>query len=122
MISRLGAGGMGVVYVAEDTRLGRRAALKFLRRDLSLDEDAKARFIREARAVAALDHPNICTLDGIDHTAEQQMFLAMVYYQGETLKQRLSRGRLLRASASTSPVRSAVGWRQPTPPASFIGT
>ena len=94
VISRLGAGGMGVVYVAEDTRLGRRAALKFLRRDLSLDEDAKARFIREARAVAALDHPNICTLYGIDHTAEQQMFLAMAYYQGETLKQRLSRGRL----------------------------
>jgi serine/threonine-protein kinase len=94
VVSRLGAGGMGVVYVAEDTRLGRRAALKFLRRDLSLDEDAKARFIREARAVAALDHPNICTLYGVDYTADQQMFLAMAYYQGETLKQRLAHGRL----------------------------
>jgi serine/threonine protein kinase/tetratricopeptide (TPR) repeat protein len=94
VMSRLGSGGMGVVYVAEDTRLGRRAALKFLRRDLSVDEDAKARFIREARAVAALDHPNICTLYGIDHTSDQQMFLAMAYYQGETLKQRLANGRL----------------------------
>ena len=94
VIDRLGAGGMGVVYVAEDTRLGRRAALKFLRRDHSYDEEAKSRFFREARAIAALDHPNICTLYGIDHTTEQQMFLAMAYYPGETLRQRLARGRL----------------------------
>jgi serine/threonine-protein kinase len=94
VIDRLGAGGKGVVYVAEDTRLGRRAALKFLRRDRSVGEEAKARFTREARAVAALDHPNICTLYGIDHTDDQQMFLAMAFYQGETLKQRIARGRL----------------------------
>jgi len=94
VLDRLGAGGMGVVYLAEDTRLERRVALKFLRPDRSVGEEAKARFIREARAVAALDHPNICTLYGIDHTDNQQMFLAMAFYQGETLKQRLERGRL----------------------------
>jgi serine/threonine-protein kinase len=94
IIDRLGAGGMGVVYVAEDSRLGRRAALKFLRRDAHTGDDARARFVREARAVAALEHPNICTLYGIDYTADGQMFLAMAYYQGETLKGRLARGRL----------------------------
>jgi serine/threonine protein kinase/tetratricopeptide (TPR) repeat protein len=94
VLDHLGAGGMGVVYLAEDTRLERRVALKFLRPDRSVGDESKTRFIREARAVAALDHPNICTLYGIDHTDDHQMFLAMAFYQGETLKQRIARGRL----------------------------
>lgn len=92
VISRLGAGGMGVVYLAEDTRLGRRVALKFLHTDRSVGDESE-RFVREARAIASLDHPNICTLYGIHHTTDRHMFLAMAYYEGETLKQRLARGR-----------------------------
>jgi pSer/pThr/pTyr-binding forkhead associated (FHA) protein/anti-anti-sigma regulatory factor len=88
----LGEGGMGVVYLAEDERLQRPAALKFLRPELVLDESAKTRFIREARAGAALDHPNICPLYGIEETADGGLFLAMRFYDGETLKHRLGHG------------------------------
>lgn len=94
ILERLGAGGMGVVYLAEDLRLGRRTALKFLKEELVSDKAAKARLFREARAGAALDHPNICTLYGMEETESGQTFLAMAYYDGETLKQRLTRGPL----------------------------
>jgi len=94
VVKRLGAGGMGVVYLGEDLRLGRQAALKFLTPSLLLDEAARARFAREARAVAILDHPNICTLYGIEETPSGQLFLAMAHYEGETLKQRIARGPL----------------------------
>jgi serine/threonine-protein kinase len=91
VINRLGEGGMGVVYLADDVRLGRRAALKFLRPEFLFDEQAKARFMREARAIAALDHPNICTLYGIEEIGPH-LFLAMAFYNGETLGERLKRG------------------------------
>ena len=90
----LGRGGMGVVYRAEDTRLSRTIALKFLPPDLTRDEDAKQRFMQEARAASALDHPNICTIYEIDESADGQMFLAMACYEGETLKKRIERGPL----------------------------
>jgi hypothetical protein len=99
LLRLLGHGGMGVVYLAEDVRLGRRAALKFLRSDLVFDQQALARFMREARAGAALDHPNICTLYGVEHTPAGEVFLAMAYCRGETLKMRLSRGALPAAEA-----------------------
>jgi pSer/pThr/pTyr-binding forkhead associated (FHA) protein/anti-anti-sigma regulatory factor len=94
VLDLLGDGGMGIVYLAEDRRLGRRVALKFLRPELTNDAGAKERFIREARAGAALDHPNVCPLYGIEETADGGLFLAMRYYEGETLKQRLARGPL----------------------------
>src|SRR5438552_18317613 len=91
--SALGAGGMGEVYRARDTRLNRLVAIKILRADVSSDPDARARFEREARVVAALNHPHICALhdigrqDGVD-------FLVMEYLEGETLALRLTKGRL----------------------------
>jgi Tol biopolymer transport system component len=94
-----GIGGMGVVYRAEDARLGRTVALKFLPPTLTPNPRAKMRFLNEARAASALDHPNICTIYEIGETAEGQLYLAMAYYEGETLKQRLERGSLPAAEA-----------------------
>ena len=90
----LGAGGMGVVYKAEDSRLRRAVALKFLPPELTRDREARDRLMHEAQAASALDHPNICTIYEVDETADGGVFLAMAYYPGETLKQRLGRGPL----------------------------
>src|SRR3954453_21188208 len=87
------AGGMGVVHKAHDTRLGRDVALKFLPPHLSMEAAPKQRFLVEARAAAALDHPNICTIFEIGETTEGQLFLAMPLYDGETVAARLTRGR-----------------------------
>lgn len=87
----LGAGGMGVVYRAEDTRLGRTVALKFLLPQLSLDVAAKGRFLQEAHSAAALDHPNLCTVHEVGEGEDGRLFLAMALYPGETLKTRLDR-------------------------------
>jgi serine/threonine protein kinase len=81
---KLGEGGMGVVYKAEDTKLERTVALKFLAAHLLNDEEAKARFLREAKAAAALDHPNICTVYEIGE-AEGKTFLSMAFIEGEPL-------------------------------------
>jgi serine/threonine protein kinase/Tfp pilus assembly protein PilF len=83
---------MGVVYKAEDTRLKRLVALKFLPMDLTRDDEAKERFIHEAQAAAALDHPNICDIHEIGETEDGQLFIVMAYYDGETLKQRIAKG------------------------------
>ncbi len=82
---------MGVVYKAEDTKLRRTVALKFLAPELTRDEDAKRRFVHEAQAASALDHPNICSIFDIDETPEGQLFIAMACYQGESLKERIAR-------------------------------
>jgi serine/threonine protein kinase len=90
----LGGGGMGVVYRAEDTRLGRTVALKFLAPELGRDPIAKARFLNEARAASALEHPNLCTILDVGETAEGLLFLAMPLYDGESLDRRIARGPL----------------------------
>ena len=87
----LGAGGMGVVYRADDTRLGRAVALKFLLPHYHLDARAKARFLREAHAAAVLDHPNICTLHEVGTSDDGWLFMALALYDGETLRARLRR-------------------------------
>ncbi|HMI42769.1 MAG TPA: protein kinase, partial [Gemmatimonadaceae bacterium] len=87
----LGAGGMGVVYRADDTRLGRVVALKFLFPHYNLDASAKARFLREAHAAAALDHPNLCIVHEVGESDEGWLFLAMALYRGETLRARITR-------------------------------
>ena len=91
---QLGQGGMGVVYKALDPRLDRTIALKFLPNDYATDEDARQRFIHEARAASALDHPNICTIHDIGESDDGRTFIAMAYYEGQTLKERLRDGAL----------------------------
>ena len=99
ILEKLDDGGMGVVFKAEDVKLDRPAALKFLPAALCDDEEAKERFIREAKAASSLDHPNICTIYEIGETDEGQLFIAMAYYEGETLHRKISRGPLPVAEA-----------------------
>lgn len=91
VISRVGAGGMGTVWLAEDTKLQRRVALKFLAEGSAPTEEATVRLVREARAASALDHPHIGTIYEVGDF-EGQPFIAMAYYEGETLADRLVRG------------------------------
>jgi serine/threonine protein kinase len=92
IIEKLGEGGMGVVYKAEDTKLKRHIALKFLLPELTRDSDARERFMFEARAASGLDHPNICTIHEVDETENGHIFISMACCEGETLKQKIARG------------------------------
>ena len=92
--AQLGSGGMGVVYTAHDPRLDRQVAIKVLPPELTRDDTAKQRFLQEAKAASALDHPNICNIHEINETEDGQLYLVMAHYEGETLKARIERGPL----------------------------
>jgi serine/threonine-protein kinase len=108
ILAKLGEGGMGVVYKAEDTALQRTVALKFLPPELTRDADAKQRFLHEARAAARLDHPNICAVYEVGES-DGQLFLAMACYEGMTLREKLKAGPLPWAEAAALALQAATG-------------
>ncbi len=120
IIRSLGSGGMGVVYEAQDTRLPRSVAIKFLKPSLTRDDTAIKRFKREARISASLNHPNICTVLDIDD-GQDPPFIAMELLHGASLKQTLARGAPpARHESSTSLPRSRTRSARPTTTASCI--
>ncbi len=92
LLEKIGEGGMGVVYKARDQRLERLVAIKFLLPRRAMESGCVDRFMQEARAASALDHPNICTIYGIDQTADGHFFIVMAYYEGETIRVKIRRG------------------------------
>ena len=109
ILEQLGQGGMGVVYKAQDFKLDRFVALKFLLPELGQNEDEKQRFILEAQAASALDHPNLCNIHEIDETADGQLFICMAYYEGETLEKKVSSDQLSVNSAIEIAIQIAQG-------------
>ncbi len=109
ILEKLGSGGRGVVYKAKDTKLKRIVALKFLPPELTRDQAAKQRFINEAQAASALDHPNICNIHEIDETEDGQLFICMSCYEGETLKKRIDKGSLKMEEAVNVAIQVAQG-------------
>ncbi len=111
ILEKIGEGGMGVVYKAEDTKLKRTIALKFLPRDLTRDQEARDRFVKEAQAAAALDHPHICTVHEIDE-AEGKTFIAMAYIEGQSLKEKIDAGPLEIDEAADIALQVAEGLKE----------
>ena len=106
--NELGHGGMGIVYRAEDAKLKRPVALKFLPPEWTQDNEARERFLQEARSAAALSHPNICTIYEVDDSGDQP-FIAMEYIEGETLREKTRRGPLPLEEALSLAAQAADG-------------
>lgn len=108
LLQEIGGGGMGTVYEAEDAQLGRLVAVKLLPPEYSRDRRAKERFLREARAAAAVDHPNLCTVHDVGES-EGRLYIVLSFYEGETLRDRLRRGPLPLAEAREVAIQVARG-------------
>jgi tetratricopeptide (TPR) repeat protein len=108
LLREVGGGGMGTVYEAEDTRLGRRVAVKLLPPEYSRDRKAKERFLREARAAAGVDHPNLCTVHDVGES-DGRLYIVLSFYEGETLRERIRRGPLPLAEARDVAIQVARG-------------
>ena len=109
IIEEIGRGGMGVVYKAEDTKLQRTVALKFLPPDLTRNPEANERFMNEARAASAFDHPNICTIYDIKESDDGSLYIVMPCYEGESLKEKIARAPLPVDEATDIAVQVARG-------------
>ncbi len=120
IVSPIGAGGMGEVYKARDTKLGREVAIKVLPEAFEQDRERLARFEREARNLASLNHPNVATLHGLEQSGGIR-FLVMELVPGETLAERLARGSIPIEEAFPSSSRSQRGWGQRMRRVSSIG-
>ena len=113
IVSRLGAGGMGEVYLAEDLTLDRKVAIKVLPADVAADAERKRRFVREAKAASALSHPNICVIHEVGETDAGQLFIVMEYVEGETLQRKIGQqpvetGELVRIALQTADAMEAA--------------
>lgn len=109
IVERLGGGAMGVVYKARDRRLQRLVALKYLAPSMGEEPEVKSRFLQEAKAIASLDHPNLCSLFDVAEPEEGQLVIVMPFYEGETLKQKIARGPMPLAFALDCAVQIAAG-------------
>ena len=112
IIEKIGEGGMGIVYKAQDTKLKRTVALKFLPPELTRDPEAKERFIQEAQAASALQHNNVATIHEINETEEGQMFICMDCYEGEILKNKIQKGSLKLEEAIDIAIQIAEGFKK----------
>jgi serine/threonine protein kinase/tetratricopeptide (TPR) repeat protein len=110
-LTRIGEGGMGVLYKAFDPKLKRSIALKFLHKPTTLDPDSETRFLNEARAAAALDHPNVCTVFDIGSVGDE-LYIAMAFIEGQSLKQRIEKGPLPFEEAVEIGIQVALGLRE----------
>lgn len=108
LLCEIGSGGMGTVYEAEDKRLGRRIAIKILPLEYCRDHKAKERFLREARAASAVDHPNLCTVYDVGES-EGRLYIVLALYEGETLRERIRRGPLSPPEAQEVAIQVARG-------------
>jgi serine/threonine protein kinase len=121
ILEKIGAGGMGTVYKARDTKLDRFVALKFLPPHLSQAEEEKKRFIHEAKAASALQHNHICAIHEINETEDGQMYIVMDCYEGESLKEKIKQGPLPVDEALDLAGQIAGAWEKPIKKASCTG-
>ncbi len=109
ILEKIGSGGMAIVYKAEDINLKRAVALKFLPPQLTVNKETRKRFITEAQSASSLDHSNICTIHEIGTSEDDEMFIAMGFYEGETLNQKISHGPLDTSEAINITIQTAAG-------------